>query len=129
MAIIAHAGFLHELYHYISEREEAFQVPLLTPADAVARAMQTRSSKPIVLADVQDNCGAGATSDTTGILAELVRQDAQDAVVGVLVDPEAAQAAHAVGMGGTLEDSHALGSLRIMRSSCGSNTGPSTAAS
>lgn len=90
------------LYHYISEREEAFQVPLLTPADAVARAMQTRSSKPIVLADVQDNCGAGATSDTTGILAELVRQDAQDAVVGVLVDPEAAQAAHAVGVGGTL---------------------------
>jgi microcystin degradation protein MlrC len=65
--------------------------------------MQSTAGKPIVLADVQDNCGAGGTSDTTGILAELVRQNAQDAVVGVLVDPQAAQAAHAVGIGGTLD--------------------------
>jgi microcystin degradation protein MlrC len=91
------------LYHYITEREEQFAVPMLTPAAAVTRAMQANTTKPIVLADVQDNCGAGATSDTTGILAELVRQNAQDAVVGVLVDPEAASAAHAVGIGGTLD--------------------------
>ena len=90
------------LYHYIAEREEQFVVPLLTPAEAVATAMQANAGKPIVLADVQDNCGAGATSDTTGILAELVRQGAKDAVVGVLVDAEAARAAHAVGVGGTL---------------------------
>jgi microcystin degradation protein MlrC len=90
------------LYHYIAEREGEFVVPLLTPAEAVARAMQSNAAKPIVLADVQDNCGAGATSDTTGILAELVRQGANGAVVGVLVDAEAAQAAHAVGVGGTL---------------------------
>ncbi len=89
------------LYHYITEREEQFAVPLLTPAEAVTTAMQTQVSKPMVLADVQDNSGAGATSDTTGVLAELVRQGAQDAVVGVLVDPEAAQAAHDVGVGGT----------------------------
>ena len=85
------------LYHYIAEREEQFVVPLLTPAEAVATAMQANAGKPIVLADVQDNRGAGATSDTTGILAELVRQGAKDAVVGVLVDAEAARAAHAVG--------------------------------
>jgi microcystin degradation protein MlrC len=91
------------LYHYISEREEQFAVPMLSPAVAVSQAMRTNANKPIVLADVQDNCGAGATSDTTGILAELVRQNAQDAVVGVLVDPEAAKAAHVVGIGGTLD--------------------------
>lgn len=90
------------LYHYITEREEQFAVPMLTPAEAVATARQSTAAKPMVLADVQDNCGAGATSDTTGILAELVRQGATDAVVGVLVDPEAARAAHAVGIGGRL---------------------------
>jgi microcystin degradation protein MlrC len=91
------------LYHYIAEREEQFAVPLLTPASAVTQAMQAQAVKPIVLADVQDNCGAGATSDTTGILAELVRQKAQDAVVGILVDAAAAQAAHAAGLGATLD--------------------------
>ena len=91
------------LYHYIAEREEQFVVPLLTPAEAVSRAMQAHASRPVVLADVQDNCGAGATSDTTGILAELVRQNAQDAVVGLLVDPEAARMAHTVGLGGTFD--------------------------
>ena len=90
------------LYHYIAEREEQFAVPLLTPAQAVTQAMQSQASKPIVLADVQDNSGAGATSDTTGILAELVRQGAQGAVVGLLVDPAAAQAAHEAGVGSTL---------------------------
>lgn len=89
------------LYHYIAEREEQFAVPLLTPAEAVARAKQSTARKPVVLADVQDNCGAGGTSDTTGILAELVRQNAQDAVVGVLVDPQAARMAHQIGMGGS----------------------------
>jgi microcystin degradation protein MlrC len=91
------------LYHYIAEREEQFVVPMLSPAEAVARARQAQTTRPIVLADVQDNCGAGATSDTTGILAELVRQGAQDAVVGVLVDAQAAQAAHAAGVGGKLD--------------------------
>ncbi|PON15978.1 microcystin degradation protein MlrC [Candidatus Entotheonella serta] len=98
------------LYHYITEREEAFAAPLLTPAEAVRKARANQADKPIVLADVQDNCGAGGTSDTTGILAELVRQDAQDAAVGVLVDPEAALAAHQMGVGGTF--TFALGGKR-----------------
>ncbi len=103
------------LYHYIAEREEAFAVPLLTPAEAVRKARANQADKPIVLADVQDNCGAGGTSDTTGILAELVRQDAQHAVVGVLVDPEAALAAHQVGVGGTF--TFALGGKHYRRRS------------
>ncbi len=99
------------LYHYIAEREEAYAVPLLTPAEGVAQARRANADKPIVLADVQDNCGAGGTSDTTGILTELVRQDAQDSVVGVLVDPEAALAAHEVGVGGTF--TFAIGGKRF----------------
>ncbi len=92
-----------QLYDYIMEREKQFAVPMLSPDDAVSKAIASNSHKPMVLADVQDNCGAGATSDTTGLLAALVRQNADQAVLGVLVDPEAAAAAHEAGVGAEIE--------------------------
>ncbi|MEM7294908.1 MAG: MlrC C-terminal domain-containing protein [Pseudomonadota bacterium] len=46
--------------------------------------------------------GAGGTSCTTGLIAELVRQGATGAVVGVLHDPDAAQMAHEAGQGATI---------------------------
>jgi microcystin degradation protein MlrC len=66
-------------------------------AYAISRARE--ASRPIVIADSQDNPGAGANSDTVGLLAELIRQDAQQAVLGLLYDPEAALAAHGAGEG------------------------------
>jgi microcystin degradation protein MlrC len=66
-------------------------------AHAISRARE--ASRPIVIADSQDNPGAGANSDTVGLLAELIRQDAQQAVLGLLYDPEAALAAHGAGEG------------------------------
>lgn len=95
-AVAALAGF-------IQAREAGFEVPMLDPDTAVQTAMRANSLKPYVLADVQDNSGAGATSDTTGLLAALVRNQARDAVVGLLVDPDAAAAAHQAGLGAELE--------------------------
>lgn len=92
-----------ELYAYILEREAGFAVPFLSPREAVARAMRSNAHKPFVLADVQDNSGAGATSDTTGLLRALIEARADRAVVGALVDPEAARAAHAAGQGAEIE--------------------------
>ncbi len=60
---------------------------------------QQRASKPIVIADTQDNPGAGGDSDTTGMLRALVRNGATNAAIGVIVDPESAKAAHAAGPG------------------------------
>lgn len=76
---------------------------LLAPDDAVARAMAGYRGKPFILADTQDNPGAGGTSDTVGLLDSLMRLDAQDAVFACLYDPHAAQAAHAAGVGKTLK--------------------------
>ena len=45
------------------------------------------SERPVVLADTQDNPGAGAPSNTTGIIAELLAQGAQGAIVGIVHDP------------------------------------------
>ncbi len=91
------------LYDYVMAREAEFAVPMLEPDEAVLRAMASNSLKPMVLADVQDNCGAGATSDTTGLLAALVRNNADQAVIGALVDGAAAAAAHAAGIGAEIE--------------------------
>jgi len=88
---------------HILEREAAFEVPLLPPGQAVAKALRSNALKPFVLADVQDNSGAGATSDTTGLLRALVAAGVDRAVVGILTDAEAARRAHAAGQGAELE--------------------------
>src|SRR5260370_3356003 len=64
--------------------------------------LTTRASKPIIIADTQDNPGAGGDSDTTGMLRALVRNDARRAAIGVIYDPEAAKAGHAAGVGATV---------------------------
>lgn len=76
----------------------------LPVADAVAEAMRIAgtASRPVVLADTQDNPGAGAPSNTTGLIEELLRQRAERAVVGIVHDVRAAEAAHAAGIGGTV---------------------------
>src|SRR3546814_7750531 len=63
------------------------------------------ASKSVVLADVQDNPGAGATCDTTGLIAALVAEGVPDAAVCALYDPETARLAHQAGEGATLERS------------------------
>jgi microcystin degradation protein MlrC len=79
--------------------EADFDVELLDADTAVRRAMANESDKPVVLADAQDNPGAGGTSDSTGLLAALVRHGAQRAVIAVLYDPEVARRAHENGIG------------------------------
>lgn len=87
--------------------EMAFDATLARPAAAVARAMSATGDKPVVLADVQDNPGAGASSDTTGVLHALVEAGAQGALLGLMHDPEMALRAHEAGQGA--EISGALG--------------------
>jgi microcystin degradation protein MlrC len=91
------------LHAYIMQREAAFRVPFLSPGEAIAKAMRSNAHRPYVLADVQDNCGAGATSDTTGLLRAMVERQPDRCVLGLLVDPEAAAAAHAAGEGAEIE--------------------------
>jgi microcystin degradation protein MlrC len=89
------------LYDGIMEREEEFQCDLFSPAEAVSRAVRLSEtvSGPVILADIQDNVGGGSPSDSVWILEELIRQDTGGAALGLLVDPEAAAAAHLAGEG------------------------------
>jgi microcystin degradation protein MlrC len=85
--------------------EPSFASKLWPAGEAVAYAKRLSNSatRPVILADTQDNPGAGADSDTVGVIEELVKQDAQGAVVGMLYDPATAAAAHKAGRGSTVE--------------------------
>ena len=84
----------------VEDAEKDFALELFRPDDAVRRAMQRGApGAPVVLADTQDNPGAGGNGDTTGLLAAMIRLRAEDAVLGMLIDPPSAKAAHEVGRG------------------------------
>ena len=88
----------------IEGHEDDFDGRIYTPDEGVRHAMELAktATRPIVIADTQDNPGAGGDSDTTGMLRALVRNNAQKAAIGVIYDPASARAAHAAGVGATV---------------------------
>jgi len=111
VAIAAYAGSeaaaeaaADALKAYMDRREPDFAGGVLPAAEGVAQAIAIArgATRPVVLADTQDNPGGGGHGDTTGLLAELVRQDAQGAVLGLINDAESAAACHEAGIGATL---------------------------
>lgn len=92
-----------KLYQQVLDDETDFHFETFSADEAVKRAMRNDSDKPVVLADAQDNPGAGGTSDTTGLLESLVRNGSRQAVMAILYDPEVAEMAHAAGVGAVFE--------------------------
>lgn len=93
----------------VVHRRSDWAMDLLSPADAVERAitLAANASAPVVIADTQDNPGAGGDSNTTGMLHALVNARAGERLggrvaLGLLFDPDAARAACAAGVGATL---------------------------
>jgi microcystin degradation protein MlrC len=83
----------------------------LLPARAAveeALALAEHAEGPVVIADTQDNPGAGGDSNTTGLLHALIASGAGSrwpgrVALGLLHDPQAAAAARAGGRGTLLE--------------------------
>ena len=89
----------------LAAAEPAFAaVGLRQGAQAAAHALQRAeaTTQPVILVDTQDNPGAGATSDTMGLVQELLTQGAPDAIIAVIQDPEAATRANVAGIGAVL---------------------------
>jgi microcystin degradation protein MlrC len=82
--------------------EAGFGSRIYSPEEAVSFAKQEARllGKTIVMADTQDNPGAGGNGDTNGLLRALVAGQATGAVLGLLIDPESAAQAHHLGEGG-----------------------------
>jgi microcystin degradation protein MlrC len=94
---------VEEMRRTVADAEKDFALELYSPEAAVRRARERgEPGRPVVLADTQDNPGAGGNGDTTGLLKELIGQNARDALLGLLIDPAAAKRAHEAGQGRTL---------------------------
>ena len=101
---------VQSLYTEVVSRRAEWSQDLLSPAAAVERAitLAATAEAPVVIADTQDNPGAGGDSNTTGLLRALI--DAKAGVrlngrvaLGLLFDPASAQAACTAGVGATLD--------------------------
>ncbi len=114
------------------DREKLFAGKSYSPAEAVREATRLAASatRPVVIADTQDNPGAGGDSNTTGMLRALIAANVQRAAIGLIVDPEAARTAHEAGEGadisialggqsGIPDDSPLHGTFRVERLSAG----------
>jgi microcystin degradation protein MlrC len=75
-----------------------FNSKLYLPNQAVKFAKSF--NHPVILADVQDNPGAGAASDNIEILEALILWKVESSLVGMINDPEVAKIAHKIGVGG-----------------------------
>jgi microcystin degradation protein MlrC len=93
-----------EIAKLVVSHESDFDGRIFSPDEGVRYAIELakHAKKPIVIADTQDNPGAGGDSDTTGMLRALVRNHATRAAIGVICDPASARAAHAAGLGATV---------------------------
>lgn len=87
-----------------------WRIEVLPARDAVAQAiaLAAGASQPVVVADTQDNPGAGGDSNTTGMLHALLAQEAGRrfpgrVALGLLYDPAAARAAHEAGLGSEID--------------------------
>ena len=104
-----------ELAREIWELRDEAEVPKLSVTDAVAIALAPPRGLT-VLADVSDNAGAGAASDSTVPLSALLDAGARHVLLGCVWDPAAVRLCTEAGEGATLK-------LRV-----GGKTGPGSGA-
>lgn len=97
------------LHAAIVGQRPAWRADFLGPSQAVERALDLAAASrgPVVIADTQDNPGAGGDANTTGLLHALMAARAGHRLggavaLGLLFDPDSARAAHAAGLGARL---------------------------
>ena len=89
------------LLDFVLDHEADWAVDFLSPDEAVAKAMALAAEhqQTVVIADTQDNPGAGGDSNTTGMLKALHAAQAQNAAIGLITDPQVVQLALQAGVG------------------------------
>ena len=87
----------------IWEMREATSTVYDSVDQAIEKAATNAGGKPIIVADVADNAGAGAASDSTSVLERLVARKVRDVATGLYWDPVAAQMCVEAGVGATFD--------------------------
>jgi microcystin degradation protein MlrC len=94
-----------ELGQAVLARESEFALDLvgIQAATRLAHDASVARGRPIILADTQDNPGAGGNADTTSLLKALLAARVEGVLAGVIWDEQSAGRAHAAGEGATIE--------------------------
>lgn len=85
---------------YWSKRSE-LEPDLVSPVEAIARG-RAMAAGPVILVETADCCGGGAAGDSAATLRCLLDSGIQQPSLIPIVDPAAAQACHAAGIGAEL---------------------------
>ncbi len=100
---------VERLFARVSESTQ-WHLEVLDAREAVTQALQLadRAAMPVVIADTQDNPGAGGDSNTTGMLHALLAQGAGkrfpgQVALGLMFDAAAGRAALEAGVGAELD--------------------------
>ncbi|MDN7721184.1 M81 family metallopeptidase [Burkholderia gladioli] len=85
--------------------ESSWRVDFLSPDQAVRAALHASvgATRPVIIADTQDNPGAGGDANTMELVRALLRNGAREAAVGMIWDPRAVRLAHQAGVGASIE--------------------------
>lgn len=96
---------VREMVQTLRQAEGEFADPLVDAGEACERSVKLaqQASRPVIICDPQDNPGAGATGETTGLLTALIAAGARDTAIGALWDPATAEAAHVAGEGAGID--------------------------
>lgn len=91
-------SFADELAGDIWESKDLLNRKFYSPDEAVIIA-KNANQWPVVLADVADNPGSGATTDSVILLKKLLEANVKDAAVAVIYDPDVVDQARRSGIG------------------------------
>ena len=112
----AYAGEAHQAQaaadalHQLAAPPAQWRIDFLEAREAVAQALAlaAQHTRPVLIADTQDNPGAGGDSNTTGMLHALLQQGAGQrfpgaVALGLMYHPEVAAKAYAAGVGALID--------------------------
>jgi microcystin degradation protein MlrC len=99
-----------EALHQLAAPPAQWRIDFLDAREAVtqALALAAQHERPVLIADTQDNPGAGGDSNTTGLLHALLQQGAGQrypgaVAIGLIYHPEVAAKAYAAGVGAEID--------------------------
>ncbi|CAN5904618.1 M81 family metallopeptidase [soil metagenome] len=95
------AAFAREVAADVWQRREEFRPTGLSPAEAVAAALEITEG-PVVINDTADNPGGGTMGDDVQLLAAMLDAGVGNACFGFICDAESVAAAHTAGVGATV---------------------------
>ncbi len=92
--------YAEEIARWIWDNRHKLDVELLSPAQAIDRALAIPGKGFVVINEASDNPGGGCPGNGTWLLAELIKRNVPRSIVGYIPDKEIVMKAAEAGIGG-----------------------------